>query len=981
MKDKNNHRWMNIMIAVLLATSMLISFGPRAAQAQEPIQSSDSPYLIPIPLPDLHAVDLPAGLERDQAGQVTEQLLAKEAIKLLDELRALKDRGLVSRFEVLPDSPAIRVMMARENAPEVLQNLPGETNLLAEEAAGVPACIMSGAERLPEIVLAASRAQDRRDLQSPADPSALAVTTPSIEIFFFEGPNYNYGEVWGFAAPRSEVRFRLLRGGKQVAVDYQWSGDGGDYYFQPEYYFCLRTDNWSLQAGDVVEISAGGSTTSTTVTPIRGWINAENNTAMGVTSPNQTVKVTLFQLNRAAPCDTQIFTQTGVADGTGKFSIDLSSKVNFDRSASAEIHSVDAKGNSTFSYTQAYKLMVYPNGEYIISLQPQTSFTLVLKRGEVTIETVSDIIDEYGRSYRASLTNAVQQGDQATLSFDGGKLSYTVVDWPSISVDRSTGQVTGSAAPGLVLRALKDSETYTVTPRCSGTYACVGQTVPASGQFTLNLGQVLNGDIVMVTFFTPEGQGWGYDFFEPSIEANPAYDEVYIRWWDTQNLTVTLKDSAEVVKDSYTFNSGYWSINFWVGFNADMLPGDRIEVSDGINTRSMTVSDLAGVRINFNTDRITGTAGAGHLVSDAFSGAPLCVEKDHAGGTFDLDPGVDILGGTYAKLSVRGSDGYYTFSSANSLHLSIRINDTYVWGGAETTGAIVDWTHKRDGATIDSGSTTSNANGYFDFSSIVAFQTGDILLITTNDGNNATVTYPEMTIQLEPAAQRAFGRALASQRMGVSIFRVMPDFSYGISIDGWADAAGDYSLHFPPDFWWMDCKPLDMNGACQNVRGYTTLANGFTAMFMGVYPPPAAPDAFENDNSWGAARSYVSPQMHTLDNRQDEDWVMFSITEADVTNATPFHLIVSNAGLFMDLNLELYSATDFSTPIATAWGQYDPRGGTQPPKLAYTFSQAGTYYLRIHSKGSDQDGGYCTSQYTLVILRNPQIVALPLIRR
>lgn len=90
---------------------------------------------------------------------------------------------------------------------------------------------------------------------------------------------------------------------------------------------------------------------------------------------------------------------------------------------------------------------------------------------------------------------------------------------------------------------------------------------------------------------------------------------------------------------------------------------------------------------------------------------------------------------------------------------------------------------------------------------------------------------------------------------------------------------------------------------------------------------------------------------------------------------------VMDAGLLVDLKLELYASTNLTTPIASAQGELDPSVGSLPPVLAYTFTQAGTYYLRIHSKSGDLDGGHCRSTYDLLILGDAQSLFLPLVIR
>lgn len=981
MKIQGYQRWGNALVVIFLAVSMLISTGAQTAQAQEPALPAEQTYLIPIPLPDLGKVDLPARLDRDQADSVTEGLLAKEAGRILDELRLLKERGLVSDYEIMPDAPVVRVTMTQDRVPEVARALPEGASALVEESEGLPACVSSAVDHLPDMVMAASRTQNQRDLASTSQATVLAAGAPVIEVYYYEEPGYRYAYVSGTATPKSEARLRVLRGGKQVALDYELVDEYGYYSFSRNYLSCTESYNWELQPGDVVEISAGGFTSSTTVTPIKGWADGDANTVSGITGPGRTVKVELYQIDRSAPCFWQSFIKTGSADAAGNFSINLGDQVNFDRSADVRIYSTDGAGNSTFYYAQNYRLKVYPDGYYYLYLKPQTSFTLVLKRGATILETVHGTTDPDWGGFSKNFTNTVQPGDQATVTFNGGQLGYTVVNWPSVSVNRDSGQVSGSAAPGMVLSAGVYNNTYNATLRCSYAGKCASQTVPSNGQFSVNIGVLFNGEEGYIDFYTPEGEGLYYSDFEPSIEAYPTYDEVDISWWWTDTLTVTLKDSANAFKESYTFDLSYWDSEFWVSFSTDMVPGDRIEVTDGSTTRTMTVGSLADLRANFNSDHVTGAVSAGHLLtttwSDTFSG---CAEKDHPGGAFDLTPGVDILGNSSARVELRGGDGYYTIGYAYALRLYPALNSSWVDGRTETPGAAVNWTHKRGGTVLDTGTMTSDSGGWFYFSSPPAFQADDVLVITTGDGNTATIIYPALTLETIAAESRVSGKAIANRIVQVYIIRNTTDYGFYNSRAGWTDSAANYSIHFPPDVWDIDCRPFDLNGSCQAKSVSARLENGFWVEKYDYLQAPEA-DIYEIDNAWQSAKSYAGPQAHSLHEYLDEDWVKFTVSAADAANGVPFHLITVNAGLFMDLNLELYTSSDLTTPIQTAWGEEDPWYGTHSPRLVYTFTQAGTYYLRIHSKGSDWDGGYCTSLYTFLILRDPKGVFLPLITR
>jgi len=978
MKIQGCKRLGYLLAVALLTASLLLSSGPRAAQAQEAAPLADQAYLIPIQPPELGTQDLPAHMGRAEAQRAADRLLARQTGTVLDAVRNLAERGLVGDYELLPEAPVVRVTLAAENAAEVLQGLPGNAALV-EESQALPACLAGAAERLPGAVLAAGLAQDWRDAAA-AGEQPLAAHAPVIQVYYHAEGGFVDAYVHGLTAPKTEVQMRILRNGKEVGLDYEKADDDGFYAFQSDYFNCLGGQNWTLQAGDVVEISAAGATAATTVTPVTAWLDPEANTAAGFTAPNRTVRVELSQLNRAAPCDGQTAMQTGSADGAGNFSVALGSTLDFDRSAGAVVHSVDAAGNSTYDAARPYHLLVLADGNFSLTLRPQTDFDLTLKRGAATIETVSGTAGAETGEFSGVFVNPVQQGDAATLTYAGGQLAYTVAAWPSFSVNRATGQVSGNASNGMLLVGSYQNDSISVLPRCAYGGNCAAQTVPANGAVALNFGPLYNGETLWLDAYTPEGEKLSYFSFEPSLEAYPHHYDVEVRWWPTNYLKITLKSSTNAVKGSRTFDLAEAKSDFLAHFSAGMVPGDRIEVTDGSQTRSMTVATLTIQRVNSTTDHLTGTASAGRLVAFPQTWTGACVERDHAGGAFDVPVGMDILGFDNWEVDLLGGDGQYTTEVNYSLSLNLSLDVNYVSGRTETASTTVAWTHKRGAAVLDSGSANSGTDRYFYFYSDGIFQPGDVLTLTTGDGNQAEIAFPEITAQVIPAERRVVGQAVPGQWVQVEVLLSTPDYSSSIWKSGWADGAGEYSIHFRPEYWDLGCLPLDLGGACQALRVSAGLENGFWVFFYQAAPVPAA-DGFEPDDTWQTASSYTGKQAHSLHTAEDEDWVKFTVSPEDAAEGVEYQMRVMDAGLLVDLKLELYASTNLTTPIASAQGELDPSVGSLPPVLAYTFTQAGTYYLRIHSKSGDLDGGHCRSTYDLLILGDAQSLFLPLVIR
>lgn len=974
MKTVTNRRLMHAALILFMAIALALSANPQVARAQESEPTENKTYLIPIPLPNLHDAKLPANIDQDQADKVAKDLLAREVDKILDELRKLKSRGVVEDYTVLNDSPAVRVTLAEKELTQLQQVLPASTQVITNSGEA-PACVSSGVEHLPEMVLAAARMQDQRTLGAPADTETLATAAPVLSIYFDPGSEYN--GVSGTAAPDSEVKLRILRGGNEVASDYVWSGADGYFEFTPEYISCPQGHYiWELQAGDVVEVTAAGMSSSTTVTPITGMTDTENEIIRGSTSANKTVRMQLWTMSYTDACQIHSYTMSVASDATGKFTLNV--PTYYDRSATIMLSAMDATGNSTYYYMDVYHLFVSEDDDFSLYLPAATDFNLSLMRNSVEIEYQHGTTDNQGFRY-GKFNSDVLPGDQVIVQFAGILMRYDVVAWPNIWLDRATGQLSGSAGPSRWISVNHPDSTSLFRTGCSNAGSCKSQFVRDGDSVSLNIGPVYNGEEPTIIFYAGYGESIHISSFEPSLVAYPDDDEVAIHWWDNKTLTVTLKDSANAVKETVNTNNSWLDSNYWVSFNADVLPGDIIEVTDGANTRSMTVGNLGGVRLNYNSNRASGASSVGHLLAEvSTTQASGCAETDQtSSGAFTLDPGIDVLGGSSAKINLRGSDGGYTIATGSSFYVRLSAGENIVFGNTETANPTVSWKHKRGAAVLGSGTTSALNNTYL-FATTVTPQVGDVLELTTSDGNSATVTYPELTLQLDPAQKRVYGKAPASQRLDISISRDTPDFQTPLDFKAWADASGNYSLHFPlTAYWWKDCTPLNLSDSCQATSVYATLANGF-GIVNSISPQPIEADTYEPDNSLEAASIYAGIQNHSLHGEADVDYIKFTVSDEDVANGTLFSIRTQNIGLNMGLNLELYHDSNPMNPLATAWGANDSSGNV-PPTIDYVFSQAGTYYVKIYPDPGD--GGYCSSVYTLAILRDPKSVFLPGIMR
>jgi len=133
----------------------------------------------------------------------------------------------------------------------------------------------------------------------------------------------------------------------------------------------------------------------------------------------------------------------------------------------------------------------------------------------------------------------------------------------------------------------------------------------------------------------------------------------------------------------------------------------------------------------------------------------------------------------------------------------------------------------------------------------------------------------------------------------------------------------------------------------------------------------ATPDAYEADDSFGAARliSLGQSQTHNFSGPGDRDWIKFS-AQAGVTYA----LRTLNLGPTADTYLYLYS-----TGGTTLLASNDDYAGSLASQIEWTAPVTGTYYVLIQHWNPNVGG--CGTGYTFTLSKPGSKVFLPLVMR
>lgn len=988
-----------VVLAALLVGLLLVTIPTLAAEPAPtplPVPSAGSSprvdYLLVLPVIPPDPAEIPPSLSPEQVAEYARSLTYRQAQPLLADLGRLRAEGMIAEFEVRSDLHGVVVTGATAQAMEELSRLLDVAAVMPYADTQPPACAAAAAEALPDQVLGLSRMAASSAPRLRAAGLAPQATDPSIDAYVPPGstgdPSW-YTYVWGRTTPNTSVTMRILRGGRVIATQSTTSNSSGYYYFYPYWQSCPTSGyGWSLRQGDVVEVTAHGSTVSTVVAYLRAWVDPATNIVAGKTDPGRSAEVRLYHYS-SDPCYSTTYSQTVGTDGSGNFAANFTGQVDFNRLAAANVYARDANGNSTYYWFYAYRISAYfDDADFWGYLKPEVDFTATLSRAGSIVSTYS------GRSsandyYYGWFTDTIQSGDVISVSGGGVSMQYTATGF-DVTLNPATDQTTGATGPNRLVRAYFYKRTWgSVRTSCSWNSQCKSSTAGSSGNFTLNAGMdLVRGDYAYFYVYDAEGNYQYGQRTVPATVADLVWNEVAGYWGDPAAgyLAVTLKDNGGTVKETRSWVwVDSWDGEFYTYMGSAISPTDIIEVTDGVVTETMTVQNLTA-RLNGGTGRLTGNAASGRLLAqlwdfrrDSGYRYSYCNETTVAS-PYDLTfSGAQVGGQDEAEVWNSGPDGHYTYRYARAFTVNAQKGDDYVYGYTETPYAPVTVTLRRSGSPIAVYPTTSDRDGYYSAGlsdgGPVTITQGDTVFVQTGDGDSVSLPIPQLTVNADAANSRVYGKSPAGQPVEPEARRHYNWGWYSYSQNVTADSSGNYSASFNGLYWSRDCSAVNLGHRCAQPAAYYYNATGHMVWVEGPYPQPMGPDIYESDDTPETARTYVGVQSHTFHIYTDTDWVTFTVPQADAGNGVPYRIETFNLGWGMDTYLHLYD-TDGTTELA-----YDDDSGPGLASLiVWTPPAAGTYYVKARPYSSSSTA-YCDAVYDLMILPVRARVYMPLVVR
>jgi len=957
-----------LFVFVIVLTISNTSLPFTAAQTLPPPDSIPvDEYLLSLSMPDLRGMELPSMQSRAEAERYASSLLENQAVPLLNELRELKERGLVVDYKLLPEQQAVLVQGSNSDSKSQLSLLPGVEAFFP--AKGENTCGMDRFAALQEQVYSISRTQD---LRQKFDAKA---TDTKFTIQYRDGSDWS--NISGVTTPSVDVTLRVLRAGQLITQETMTSFSDGYFFFYPSYESCVGY-NWALQAGDVVEITAAGKTTSTTVLKLNFWVDPFNNQVAGITAPGKPIEIRLYA-RQDNFCSYTGHVKNTTSDGTGNFNIDFSDQIDFNSASDAVVSITGDNGHIISSYQSAYGIQVSTRFDDIsFTLKPNTAYTVIVKRSDLVITSFSGVTDIEGYGYGYS-SEMLQAGDTITVQGGGRTLTYTMAAFSNYYLNPGTNQLTATTDAGRKIRGIFNTRNRSwgyLQNSCSYSSNCASTTSNSSGAFSLTSSRVLlRGDYVDLYIYDNVGNYQSYwDISSAAITASVGYS--YIEgYWSSPNrdLTITLRDSGNEIKQITTARSYYYDSGFYSDFDSVINAGDTVTVTDGNLTEIMTVADVKA-ELNKDTDQLNLYAPNGNAVINFTDANPrentyynMCSERQIVNGGISI-PYDTVSSQDSARINFRGSDGHYTIKYANAARLAVT-SWGFGWGYTMTPNQNVTVKLLNGATLLETHSSTSQETGYYNFDfvtdeteSLAGYRVQVIVADKTEE-----MILPVITINQDIEGNRIYGTSPSNQPLRVSVQSRI--------VNGWtdknkmvtADASGNYSANFAGDFFW-NCDLVNVRGQCVGASIDYYDVNEFEYYDYIDFSIDISVDAFEDDNSFANAKTYTGYQKHTFHYDDTQDWIKLTVNPADVGKT--YYLMTTNLGPTMDTVLYLYDI-DGLTQLA----RNDDGGGRYASQIYWIPDKSGTFYVLVEPY-NPMNIGNCGSSYDFFIGHNK--VFLPL---
>ena len=932
-----------------------------------PISVEIEEYLVGLP-PPRELLAVAPSLRNAPPHERLRTLAEQQAAPLLSDLRRLQSEGRVISFVLDPARFAIRVRARGDLASLKVANA-----YVAEAKAGPPAC----AAGLPEALAEAVRFADVNVDMDRVAPR-VAADAPTINVNVRAPYIGEYSRVYGSAAPDSEVVMRVYRNGSLYLEWYNETNSNGNYTMYPYWEDCPRSGYvWYLQPGDVVEIESEGEKAQTTVVPLIASVDPIAGIIDGQTAPNRAIGGWV-DMPLDDGCSYESEEWAGTSNTSGHFQVSVGTSISLDRRAFGSVYVYDANGNATFTYpdTFAVTLETGYNGVWFYAHRASSGTVRLTRNGQQIVQA-NFSTDATGFASVYFDDTSIVPGDVATVH-DGLMTMSATLAPASFLLDAAQNRVQGMTTAGRRVQTYiyrRDDSGGPVQTGCDYSFSCGMTTAAGNGSAGITADfDVRPGDYAYVYLYDAQGNiQYTPSRSAPTLVAGANLYHVQGYWPEPYvEITVRLFDASNNLRAQTNTVTEYQG-EFFAWLSQPAATGNRVEVSDGVTTRSMVVTSFAG-RLDSTNDALTlGGPDRPYVATfenydgyfyDTFE----CYEGSVVGGGRSIDLSGRVSPGDFANVYQLGTDGNYSVLELAAFKVYVDQGSTQLYVRTETPSAEIRLLHQRNGATLLLQTLAADSMGYAFFTSTSAFQAGDYIEIDgfgVEDTLGTEMILTPLTAMGNTARNAVYGVMAPSSQGIVWLSRRTPGYWWSTGYVVYSDGNGQYDVEFRSDSYWggnwgQHCKNVLVSDRCVVPRIEYLTSSGHSVELSVSARPAAAADASEPDNTAATAKAHSGlVRTHTFHTTTDVDWVKVTVPVWAI--GRPIYLRALNMGWGVQVNLDLYQA-DGITPVP-----YDSLYYREfETFILWEPQAAGTYLLRVAPEHEDATA-HCDAYYDLRI--------------
>ena len=250
----------------------------------------------------------------------------------------------------------------------------------------------------------------------------------------------------------------------------------------------------------------------------------------------------------------------------------------------------------------------------VFDFAPNVPLTFTIIQGGETLWISGDTTDEYGDTYLNPQDHHIIPVEGMIYSVTDGEVtkSVTIVPLTVDGVDYDADTVWGTATAG---------DTVIVDCQSDDVYYSMEVLTGSNGEWIADM-STKSYDLTKDMFFSGEiydsdGDSVIAYLLEPWIDANPGEDWVTVdNFTMGSDVTVTVLDGGTMVWGPVTQKADFSGrANFYDFDSFDLLTGQTVQATDGRYTKSLVLSNVQILGVNYDTDRFWGSAEPEQFVS------------------------------------------------------------------------------------------------------------------------------------------------------------------------------------------------------------------------------------------------------------------------------------------------------------------------------------------------------------------------------